>query len=474
MAGTQHFRSPSEGSSDASHTYFTPSGTLLAPSGTTFDISTGTDPDGLDDPSIGLVSSGGDWPMDVDFDLLPGIIPAFERSTAGANGAPNFEQDLARPAIAGSVLIDALGQQPNEVLLTLEDVAGNDRNTGLHLLVPSVTSGAWNETHYHDQSQRMHDHVAAFNQAYHHIPVSQHQLPTTYLTDETPRYVLGPVDGRAGPWSAWIMRDRTDRSHFVSELVYEPAMEVATADPDTQSSGCREGLSGELDSHVHLEEDLCLDDAASMNLDQFLPPDIVGSPPNGANTQIRHSLEKPGNSVIGGRRNGPLNAQSRRNARTTRQKVAMFKSLGPPASLARQHEPEKLRAFAAKRVHRWLDNHMTVYLTWGYFRPIKCDVTEIVSNGPSLLLQNQYRLNLATDQYELVQVPSPPLGMMLMLVKEWRSKLNQYLEDLLQTSFRRFPEVCFRGEACRVERDFLLPIFEYHEASTGKVSRMEA
>lgn len=138
-----------------------------------------------------------------------------------------------------------------------------------------------------------------------------------------------------------------------------------------------------------------------------------------------------------------------------------------PASLAEQHEPEKLRAFALKRIYRWLDNHMTVHLTWGYFWSIECKVTEIEPNGHSLLLQNQYRLDLTTNQYNLVHVPSPPLGMQLMFVSEWRSKLNRYLEELLRTSFRRFPEVCLRGDACRLERDLLLPIFEYHEATTG-------
>ncbi|KAL8729488.1 MAG: hypothetical protein Q9166_004736 [cf. Caloplaca sp. 2 TL-2023] len=139
-----------------------------------------------------------------------------------------------------------------------------------------------------------------------------------------------------------------------------------------------------------------------------------------------------------------------------------------PASLAGQHDPEKLRAFASTHVHRWLDNHFVVFVTWGYFRPIKVDATEIEAVGTTLTVQNQYRLNLTTNQYDLVQVPSPPLGMVLMAVVEWREKLDGYLEELLRESFWRFPEVCFRGDDCRVERDFLLPIFEYHEAATGR------
>lgn len=113
---------------------------------------------------------------------------------------------------------------------------------------------------------------------------------------------------------------------------------------------------------------------------------------------------------------------------------------------------------------------MIVFVTWGYFRPIKCDVTEIESRGPSLLFQNQYRLNLSTQQYDLVRVPSPPLGMILMAVSEWRAKLDGYLEEALRDSFRGFPQACFRGDDCRVARDFLLPIFMYHnKLEPGKV-----
>lgn len=143
-----------------------------------------------------------------------------------------------------------------------------------------------------------------------------------------------------------------------------------------------------------------------------------------------------------------------------------------PASLAEIHEPNKFNALAAKSIRRWKDNHFEVYVTWGHgFQPIKFAATEIESIGDRLLFQNQYRLNLITNQYDLVQVPSPPLGIQLMEVVEYRARLDRYLEGiLLRDSFWRFPTVCFRGDDCRVERDFLIPIFEYHEAATGRVS----
>ena len=142
-----------------------------------------------------------------------------------------------------------------------------------------------------------------------------------------------------------------------------------------------------------------------------------------------------------------------------------------PASLADLRDPTKLRAFADARIHRWLDNHFEVCLTWAHeFRPIKVGVTEIEPVGTSLLFQNQYRLNLLSNLYDLVQTPSPPLGIQLMYVSEWRVRLDGYLEEVIRGSFRRFPAICFRGDDCRVEKDFLIPIFDYHEAATGRVS----
>ncbi|KAL8717358.1 MAG: hypothetical protein Q9225_005392 [Loekoesia sp. 1 TL-2023] len=454
---------PSQGSSsDASHTYFTPSETLPSPSGTMLDISqpiTSTYSGGFDDFSRELVSSGGECPMDVAFDLLPGII---DYPSGGEAGTLSVEQYQYRSATTDDEQAGAPYQQPSSIL--------DDGNVATHLVPTSTNDGiSNNETCYHDQNQRMYDQLAAFDQAYRHIPVSEHSIPTTTLADDIPRYIPGAIDVLAGPWSPWIASTQVDGVRLVSELIYEPAIDVGATDPDVQGSGFHESFVEEVDPDWPMEENLRFREPAfpKDNIDPPPPPDPVGPPPDIAYGKERHSLKNPNGNVIGGRRHGPLNAQSRQNAKTARQKGQCWNS-----SLAEQHELEKLRAFASKRVYRWLDNHMTVYLTWGYFRSIKCDVTEIESNGPSLLHQNQYRLDLMTNQYDLVHVPSPPLGMVLMFVSEWRSKLNMYLEELLQTSFRRFPEVCFRGNACRVERDFLLPIFEYHEATTGKAQEL--
>ena len=137
------------------------------------------------------------------------------------------------------------------------------------------------------------------------------------------------------------------------------------------------------------------------------------------------------------------------------------------------HDPNKLLDFTATHARRWLENHFTVYLTWAHgVPPIKVDATEVEPKGDSILFQNQYWLNLTTNQYDLHQVRSPPLGIALLAPPARRAMLDGYIEDILQKSFRRVPEVCFRGDDCRVEMDFLLPIYEYQEAATGRVSSL--
>ena len=144
------------------------------------------------------------------------------------------------------------------------------------------------------------------------------------------------------------------------------------------------------------------------------------------------------------------------------------------ASLAQQGDPTELISFALKRVSRWLNNHMEVRLTWGCFKPIVCSVHEIEPQGDSLLFQLQYRLDLSTGKYDLVQVPSPPLGMILMAFPEGQKRLLEYLDLALEERyFRGFLQTCFRGNDCLVEQDLLLPIFTYYnELEHGKVRLM--
>ncbi|KAL8642700.1 MAG: hypothetical protein Q9228_000630 [Teloschistes exilis] len=151
-----------------------------------------------------------------------------------------------------------------------------------------------------------------------------------------------------------------------------------------------------------------------------------------------------------------------------RAKLPDFITCFIPASLARQHDHETLLALQSKGMRGWLrGSHIPVLVTWGYFRPIKFNTQEIVPRGTSLLYQNQWRLN-QEGGYGLVQVPSPPLGMYRMAVEEWRIRLNGYLEGALEETFWGFPAACLREGDSRVERDFLIPIFEYHNQTEAK------
>lgn len=108
-------------------------------------------------------------------------------------------------------------------------------------------------------------------------------------------------------------------------------------------------------------------------------------------------------------------------------------------------------------------------MTWGYGDPIVCDVTEIKPDGESLLFQNQYKLDLATNQYGLYKVPSPPIGIQVLYVDTWRLKLSSYLDNLILADFNGFPDACFRGSDCEVQRDLLRPLHQYFLDSKASV-----
>lgn len=115
---------------------------------------------------------------------------------------------------------------------------------------------------------------------------------------------------------------------------------------------------------------------------------------------------------------------------------------------------------------------MVVYVGWGHGKLIRCEVHEIEPEGDHLLSQNQYRPNLETGELETVRVPSPPIGMMGMLINDWRKKLHKYLNETLETDFDNFPERCFRGREIEVQKDLLNYLHCYYMSRVGKVSRL--
>ncbi|MCJ1467668.1 hypothetical protein MMC07_006293 [Pseudocyphellaria aurata] len=130
-----------------------------------------------------------------------------------------------------------------------------------------------------------------------------------------------------------------------------------------------------------------------------------------------------------------------------------------PASLLEQHHPDRLRRFASQHIRRWMDNFMVVHVGWGHGELIVCEVQEIEPEGDHLLSQHQYKLNEETGEYDTVRVLSPPIGMMLMSIEDWRKKLDTYLNETLESHFDNFPERCFRGRDMEVQKDLL---YELH------------
>lgn len=135
------------------------------------------------------------------------------------------------------------------------------------------------------------------------------------------------------------------------------------------------------------------------------------------------------------------------------------------ASLFDQHQVATIKEFCRARVYEWTGNQLTVYVTWGYGRPIKCDVQEFKPWGDSLLYQNQYRKDLNTGILSLVRTPSPPLGMLFIQIDYCRSRLLGYLNDVLEKDFQGFPNACYRGVDCEVQRDLLYILHRYHRAT---------
>ena len=77
-------------------------------------------------------------------------------------------------------------------------------------------------------------------------------------------------------------------------------------------------------------------------------------------------------------------------------------------------------------------------------------------------------MNEQTNQYERGDFASPPIGMMMIYFEEWRPKLEQYIKNILSDYFKTFPDKCYRGMACKVQKDVLGLLHRYYLAAKGK------
>lgn len=336
MERRQQFH-PSQGPvTDSSQTEFTPSETLPSREGSMIDVSqlsARTDPGDLG-TSNDSASYDNNWPMDVDFNLLPGIGPFFERDGIGAI---QVEQIRNQSAAIGYGQVVVPNQYPSKsfpgpdpgchfmtssggMLLTGAVPDYYDSSITSPAVVPQNDQVSNMQTYFHNQKQ-MINQLATFDRTYHHIPVTQHLASTAYLNDQEPRHVPGTIHTTAGPWSPYIASELGCGVHPVSELIYEPAMDGRLADQNPQSYGDPEGYV-DSDPDTLMEEDAFRHDPAfhEINVGPPPPPDPIGPPFDTADGEKDHSLENHKSRLVGGRRQGPLDPRSRRNAQTTRQR----------------------------------------------------------------------------------------------------------------------------------------------------------
>ncbi|KAL8952427.1 MAG: hypothetical protein Q9222_001662 [Ikaeria aurantiellina] len=381
-----------------------------------------------------------------------------------------------------------------------------------------------NQDYYTVPSQNMHNNIEAFEHTFQH-PSEQYVPPSVSFTD-TPRFTALAIDAAARPWSPRAPIDAQSFHTSTDALLFEPGNEVPIPQVHFTTRSDQEPLQ---EGRAADTNDLVMSDD---NIDPPPDPDPVGPPSLLVSHEtVQAAQDIPSDKVVRGRRHGAMKPQNKKHANSTRKKSGQCWncslqrnvcesdseeddgickgcksrrkiSLIPgcirvklpdltttfipgnnlmsqlegvlqlndrTASLAEQHDIEKLRSFTRTHVRRWLENHFLVWVTPGLFRPFKCEVTEIEPVGATLLYQDQNRLNLSTNQYDLVSVPSPPVGMKLMDFARWRTGLKDYVEEAFQENIWRIPDVCFQGDDSRVARALLLSISRYDRSSTGKV-----
>ncbi|KAL8874274.1 MAG: hypothetical protein Q9174_000354 [Haloplaca sp. 1 TL-2023] len=362
--------------------------------------------------------------------------------------------------------------------------------------------------------QSMHGPFEAYLPTHRYVTSSQ-QPPSVQglISNRTPRYIPSNQELGFDPWSSLRLGpEQIDESYFVQEILQSmgPIMtREAREQVGVESSTDKPSDDLVLDQYISIETHTGFD-----NIDPPACPDPVGPPVdvrksdyqlasdtyNCAVGILQGSLGHPQEREFGKMTGNPgqcwecalqrvkcevrnewdimcIACTKRRKPSPLGQcikvKLPDLVDVFLPPSLAQQRDPEGLKSFAMKGIKSWRNNYMEVHLTFGQpFQPICCSVHEFEPRGDSLLVQRQYRLDFSTGQYDLVQIPSPPIGVILMSFPDTRRRLLEYLDQSLEERyFRGFLQKCFRENDCLVERDLLRPIFTYHkQLDDGKVT----
>ncbi|KAL8966028.1 MAG: hypothetical protein Q9183_003558 [Haloplaca sp. 2 TL-2023] len=299
------------------------------------------------------------------------------------------------------------------------------------------------------RDQRLEANLSA-----HHYVTWSPQPPSTksLRLGQTPRYIASNQELGLEPWTSLHLHP--EQGGLVQEVLYDSLL--------TAGSWTNEHTDALFQDRYVYDETLM---ESNNNIDPPASPDPVGPPVevNHLNYQLSSNAH---DTVVGTLLDGRGHAQERTTGdsgscwdcvlqRVKCKVKSEREGVCIGSSLAQQGDPRELNSFTLKRVSRWLNNHMEVRLTWGCFEPIR-----------------QYRLDCSTGQYDLVQVPSPPLGMILMAFPERQKRLLEYLDLALEERyFRGFLQRGFRGNECLVEQDLLGPIFTYYNALEHGKSR---
>lgn len=139
------------------------------------------------------------------------------------------------------------------------------------------------------------------------------------------------------------------------------------------------------------------------------------------------------------------------------------------ASLLDQHNPQQLTRIFRAHIHEWSPNSIDIHVKWAHGPPIQVVVHEFRPIGTHLLFQDQYILS--QRGYERVQVSSLPVGMTESLLKDWRPRMIEYLDRIVdEPGFEKFPENCFRGDQNEVQRRLIHAFRRYKDAASDEVS----
>lgn len=310
------------------------------------------------------------------------------------------------------------------------------------------------------------------------------------------------VPGLDEPWSPWTMAPKKLQSFPPSDTSLFASLPAGNFPYVEQTAIGTGPVAGHTNKVVPMDFDRSTW-SSDDTLDEPPSGDPVGVPPPYSSPSTPQVAAPSKNQHRKGGRHGPLNAEARKRAKTMRetrscwhcvlmrgkcvrhcangdcvacQSMRKFslipvcnrthlpelQSVFLPEILVRQHQADQLSAFCKSKIEAWTDNELTVYVTCGIGVPIKCEVLEIKPKDGTLLYQSQYRLNEQTSTYEKGDFPSPPIGMRMIYFEEWRPKLEQYIENILFKDFKTFPDKCYRGTACEVQKDLLRPLHRYY------------